>query len=95
MVNGVCIQEANIKAIDKRLGQGDTKLALIQQTCDRILEQTQKTNGRVTKTEQDIQTIVMDRLKTIYTWKQVVKDVLVAIVSVGGIVFALTRILGG
>ena len=90
-----CKQEGKIGEIEKRLGEGDVTLALINKTCNQILEQTKKTNGRVTKAEDEISTMKIAALNSKYTWRMVVKDVLVSVVTVGGIVFALTRILGG
>lgn len=90
-----CDQRSKIESIERRLGNGDVKLSELQMTCNQILEQTKKTNGRVTRSEEEISDIKMSALTNKYTWKMVVKDVLVAVVSVGGIVFALTRILGG
>ena len=43
--------EAKIDKIDTRLGNGDVSLAMIHQTLKQVLEQTTKTNGRVTELE--------------------------------------------
>ena len=80
-----CQKEEIIEEIRKRLGNGDVSLATIKVQLDQILAQTTKTNGRVTKLED-----LTANMK--YTWKMVVKDVTVAVVSVGGICTVLVQV---
>ena len=46
-----CHQSEIIEAIRGRLGNGDVTLSTIKQTLDQVLEQTKKTNGRVSALE--------------------------------------------
>lgn len=48
-----CPNAEIIENIRTRLGNGDVSLALLSQKLDLILAQTTKTNGRVTKLEED------------------------------------------
>jgi hypothetical protein len=90
-----CIQQPIIEEMRRRQGVADVSLATLQQTCDQILEQTTRTNGRVSVNETAIAAIKEGILLSKYTWKMVIKDVSIAVIAVGGVVVALINILGG
>lgn len=46
-----CIERERIAKIEERLGNGDVSLATIDLKLEQVLEQTTKTNGRVTRLE--------------------------------------------
>jgi hypothetical protein len=48
-----CSEHSRIQRIEERLGGGDVTLALLDEKLGQILEQTKKTNGRVTKLEDE------------------------------------------
>ena len=82
-----CQKEEVIEEIRARLGKGDVTLATLDLKLDQIKEQTTKTNGRVTKLED-----LTASMK--YTWKMVVRDVVVAFGTIGGLAATLIGIYG-
>ncbi|HNX52303.1 MAG TPA: hypothetical protein PKI68_01015 [Pontiellaceae bacterium] len=82
-----CQKEEIIEEIRSRLGRGDVTLATLDLKLDQIKEQTTKTNGRVTKLED-----VTAGMK--YTWKMVIRDVVVAFGTIGGLSATLIGIYG-
>jgi len=46
-----CSEKARIAEIERRLGSGDVTLATMDEKLSKVLEQTQKTNGRVSRLE--------------------------------------------
>jgi len=65
MSEHVCHQQSIIELIRERLGEGDVSLNTIKMQLDQILQQTTKTNGRVTKLETDA---ISEKIKPRFSW---------------------------
>jgi len=60
-----CHQQGIIELIRERLGEGDVSLNTLKLQLDQILQQTTKTNGRVTKLEDSA---VAEKIKPRFSW---------------------------
>lgn len=75
--------EEHLGNIDSRLGTGDVSFNTLSLQLDNILEQTKKTNGRVTALEDVNVKEQIEKARNSYGGKQLVRDLVAILASVG------------
>ena len=98
--NCTCQKEEIIREIEKDLAKGAVIFTEVRDMAkaeslktDQILEQVLKTNGRVTKLEDDAFKQKIADAKKHYTPLQLVRDLIFILTAVSGIVFTVIRLL--